>query len=110
MNKIIFFVLLSISFNVIAFDDNPYTIFDASKNFTEKSIVVWKVVNNASETCQQESKKRGFGGWPYKVYACTFWNENNGNPSACTIYTDRYTNMHQIGHELRHCFQGQYHD
>lgn len=110
MNKLLFTILCIVSANVFAFKDDPYEIFDATKNFTEKSIVVWKVVANASETCQKESRKRGFGGWPYKVYACTFWNENKGNPMSCTIFTDRHTNMHQIGHELRHCFQGPYHD
>lgn len=110
MTKALVFIFSLFSFNVHAFVDDPYAIRDASKNFTESSVVVWKVVKNASETCQKESKKRGFGGWQQKVYACTFWNENHGNPPACTIYTDRYTNMHQIGHELLHCFQGPYHD
>jgi hypothetical protein len=109
--KIIIFIIASVvSTNAFSFNDNPYDIFDASKNFTKTNIVNWVVVDNASEACQKESRRRGYKGWPYKVYACSFWNENNGAPMECTIITGKQTNMHQLGHEIRHCFQGPYHD
>ena len=31
-------------------------------------------------------------------------------PNRCTIYTERYTTEEIFGHELRHCFYGQFHD
>lgn len=102
-------MLISISSNSFAFDDNPYNIFDASKRMTGQVELHWVVVEDASVTCQKESKKRGLGGWPYKVYACTFWNDG-GVANKCTVYTSKNTNMHQLGHEVRHCFQGPYHD
>lgn len=103
-------ILLLIPFNASAFKDDPYEIFDVSKNFTQSNVIIWKFVADASATCQAESQKRGFRGWPHRVEACAFWNEKNSNPMTCTIFTNRYTNMHQLGHEIRHCFQGPYHD
>jgi len=31
-------------------------------------------------------------------------------PRRCVIYTERYTTEEIYGHELRHCFYGQFHD
>lgn len=109
MNKI--FVLFILSFNAFAdFNDDPYTTFNANERFTEHTVVDWKVVKDANKTCQEESRKRGFNGFLTHVEACTFWNENHGGEPKCTIITNNITNMHQIGHELRHCFQGPYHN
>lgn len=107
--KTVFFLLFFVPLSAIAFDDNPYTTFDASKRMTTNTQVDWRVVSDANTTCQQESRKRGFGGFPYHVEACTFWDENHGGAPSCTIFTNRITNMHQLGHEVRHCFQGAYH-
>ena len=103
------FLLFLWSTTSYAFNDDPFEVFNATARMTDRVDLTWVVVDNASVTCQQESKKRGLGGWPYKVYACTFWNDNQTR-DKCTIITDKRTNMHQIGHELRHCFQGAYHD
>lgn len=109
MKTFIFAILSLMSFNTFAFNDDPLELFNATKRMTGHVDLNWVVVEDASVTCQQESKKRGLGGWPYKVYACTFWNDG-GVVNKCTIITSKYTNMHQVGHELRHCFQGAYHD
>lgn len=91
----------------VAWEDNPYDVFDITKKMYNKTEVEIVTSNDPSTRCQVESKKRGFGGWPYKVYACTFWGE--GGRNKCTIYIGTTTNMHQLGHEFRHCFQGSFH-
>lgn len=110
MIKISLTVLLLLSFNALAFKDDPYEKFDATTNFTQQNIVIWKVVKNASKTCQEESRKRGFNGWSYSVDACSFWNDKHGYPLTCTIITSKKTDMHTVGHEIRHCFQGKFHE
>lgn len=108
MKIIIAAVVFFVSFSSFAFDDNPYNVFDANKRFTDTSNIVWRVVQNASAVCEYESRRRGFGGFGKHVEACSFWNDKGD--STCTIITNNITNMHQIGHEMRHCFQGAYHD
>lgn len=39
--------------------------------------------------------------------ACAFWNVRRGQ---CTIVTPELTGFNYIGHELRHCFEGAFHD
>lgn len=83
---------------------DPEAKFSTSKNFTDKSTVTWTVVDNVQKSCEAESRRRGFDGFGYNVDACSFWEGN-----TCTIITGRMTSLHDIGHELRHCFQGNYH-
>ena len=39
--------------------------------------------------------------------ACAFWNVKR---RECTIITPLQTGFNYIGHELRHCFEGAFHD
>lgn len=39
--------------------------------------------------------------------ACAFWNVRR---SECTVVTPELTAYNYIGHELRHCFEGAFHD
>lgn len=90
------------------FKDDPTESFWLKDMQTTQTTVKWEIVEDASSRCQQESKKRGYGGFKNKVYACSFW-ERGLSGHSCTIYTNKYTTMHQIGHEIRHCFQGNFH-
>lgn len=39
--------------------------------------------------------------------ACAFWNVRR---SECTVVTPELSGYNYIGHELRHCFEGAFHD
>jgi hypothetical protein len=80
---------------------NPtYNIqFEAKPNLPEKNIR-WIVVEDISSHCQNKMPQLG----SKRVLACSEYNNK-----ACTIYTGKVTDMAQIGHELRHCFEGQWH-
>jgi hypothetical protein len=39
--------------------------------------------------------------------ACAFWNTRR---KECTIVTPEETGYNYLGHELRHCFEGGFHD
>lgn len=105
------FLLIIILFPAQAFSapfkDDPYALMDITKRMASSIQIEFHSDDDVSERCQKESKRRGFGGWPYKVYACAFWNEDGGR--KCSIYLPKNTNMHQIGHETSHCLLGAYH-
>lgn len=83
---------------------DPEAKFDASNLMTNKTTITWQRVSNVQKTCEAESKKRGHGGFGYSIGACAFWEAN-----TCTIITSTKPTMHDLGHEVRHCFQGAFH-
>ena len=103
--KSLIFSLILAATNASANDwDNPNLMFDTKKNFTESSTIKWVVVDNVQAACEAESRRRGYGGFGYGVLACSFFKGDQ-----CTIITGKKTNMHTIGHEVRHCFQADWH-
>jgi hypothetical protein len=82
---------------------DPEARFDATVK-RDKSTITWQVVTNVQATCEAESRRRKFGGFGYSVDACSFWEGD-----SCVIITGRNTTLHEIGHEMRHCFQGAFH-
>jgi hypothetical protein len=84
--------------------DDPSTPFDATKNQYKSVNLSWVITNDIQKTCASEMSKRGLGKLTWEVDACSFWNGN-----VCTIYTKKRPNMHSVGHEVRHCFQGNWH-
>ena len=83
---------------------NPEAKFDARKLMTEKSTVNWRRVDDVQKTCEAESRKRGFNGFGYRINACSFWVGDR-----CDIFTSKTPTTHDLGHEIRHCFQGAFH-
>lgn len=84
--------------------DNPTAQFDTKSNFTDVSTIKWVTVDNVQTACEQESRSRGYNGFNFGVLACAFFKGDQ-----CTIITGKKTTMHQLGHEVRHCFQGGWH-
>jgi hypothetical protein len=84
--------------------DNPTAQFDATQTITDKSVIIWKRVDDVQAGCNAESKRLGVATVSYQVQACSFYNKN-----TCTIITGKTTSQHSLGHELRHCFQGSWH-
>ena len=83
---------------------NGDAFFSTKPNRKETLTVSWMIVANVQGTCEAVSKKNGLGGFGFALNACSFWREN-----TCLIITSNQTTMHQIGHELRHCYQGSFH-
>ena len=84
--------------------DDPSKPFDATKNDYKSVNLSWVVTDDIQKTCAAEYSKRRLGKLTWEVEACSFWNGNQ-----CTIYTKKKPNMHSVGHEVRHCFQGNWH-
>lgn len=111
--KNLFFAMFFVSFSVHAlgykeFQEKPNQFFGTDSNVSEKVLVTWETSKNVQKSCEKESKNRGLGGFDYKVEACSFWEDKNG-VNACKIITGKKTTLATIGHELRHCYQGDWH-
>jgi hypothetical protein len=87
---------------------NATGTFDATKNMSNQITITWLQVDNVTAACDAESKRRGNGGFGYALDACSFW-PPAGGPKVCTIITGKRTDLDTLGHETRHCFQGNWH-
>lgn len=96
--------VIFVASNAMASNDDPNKLFDTSSNYTTHSTITWRPVDDVQKSCEAESRKRGFKGFGYGVQACSFFDGNQ-----CTIITGKQTTMHSLGHEVRHCFQGNWH-
>ena len=98
-------ISLLICSNALAWE-NPNDPFSTKENVGESMLISWKTTDNIQKVCQDEYKKRGLGSFNYAVDACSFWNFTT---RTCTIYTKKNPTLHDVGHEIRHCYQGNYH-
>jgi hypothetical protein len=88
--------------------ENPHEVFSMEHNNSNNVKIKFIQASNIQKTCDAESRKRGFGGFGYSVEACSFFDTSAFN-NSCTIVTGKTTNFHTIGHEVRHCLQGNFH-
>lgn len=84
--------------------ENPDIEFPAVRSQLPTSTITWKVATDVLAVCNKENRKRGFKEFTEAIEACSFW-----NGSFCLVYTKPKTTLHIIGHEMRHCFQQQWH-
>jgi hypothetical protein len=103
-----FTVMMICSGLTFSYEDKPFENFDTRKNFANKGEIVWRQAEDVNTACERESRRIGNNGFGYAVQACSFWFVS-GNKTVCTIITGRTTNLVTLGHELRHCFQGEFH-
>ena len=96
------FLILALASNV-AFAQNIGTI-DVSKNFTGKSVITWKYVDNVTEACNAERTKYNQPTFKQPSLACSLWTKD-----TCLIITARNTDPDTLAHEVLHCFQGSWH-
>ena len=77
---------------------------DPTLNQRPLTIVEWRTVEDVQSSCDNESKSRNLGGFGYAVAACSFWKND-----FCVIITSNKPTTNELGHELLHCFQGEFH-
>lgn len=89
--------------------------FSTNSNVVTTSTIKWIQVDNVFEACDAESKNRGNGGFArlglgQKMDGCSFWSNTTPNKTnMCTVITAKTTDHDTLGHEVRHCFQGNFH-
>jgi hypothetical protein len=104
-------VILLVTVSTTAFaqlEKSPFDTFDGTKKMTGTSTITWKTVPNVQEVCSKESQRRGKGKFGYAIDACAFWDQTPKG-HVCTIITKPKPNYWDLGHEVRHCFQGNWH-
>ena len=67
---------------------------------TSEVLVKWEIVEDTVATCSAKMGRH------VNALACATWKLDH---SVCTIYTDAVTEHTIVGHELRHCFEGHFH-
>jgi len=75
-------------------------IFKTQRKYTPKSIQ-WVVVEDLEQACFGKPKNPGDG----ELRGCAKF-----TATACIIYTKRITSLANLGHEMRHCFEGYWHE
>ena len=99
-------ILALITTNSFAYYEDPHQEFDMTHNISNNITINFKQAADVTKACNAESLRRGNGGMPYAVDACSFWNDAH---TQCTVITELTANFHTIGHEIRHCLQGEFH-
>jgi hypothetical protein len=109
MKKIVLVILLSIVIDAECEDwRNPEAKFDTKANKVQKVVITWTPVKNIQKACEKRSREKGLGGFGTPLEACSFWSYGIFE-NECEILTSNKATMHELGHEMRHCFQGSFH-
>ena len=102
-----FFLIFTVfSSSAIAYPEDPHQEFDMTHNISNNMNIAFRQALDINKACNDEALRRGYGLYTYKVEACTFWNDPH---TQCLVITEPTANFHTIGHEIRHCLQGQFH-
>ena len=91
---IVFFLLTGCSH----FIAKPY-----NERITQTTVVTWTTVDNIDETCR--SMGSADPGLFRRINGCVEYTRY-----TCRIFTAKITSMEILGHELRHCFEGKFHN
>ena len=83
-------------------------LFDARKNITARTYITWEQARDVEGRCNEESRRRGFNGFKVPLEACSFWGKVQ-DTDVCHIITENKLTHDTLGHEVRHCFQGDFH-
>jgi hypothetical protein len=110
MKKIVLTVIMLVSTVVNA--ESAYDKFRTDDGKYPTVVVTYRSVDNVQQACDAENRKRDGRSFGFKLNACSFRDieEFGGKPlPTCLIIVARIANYHTYGHELRHCFVGQFH-
>ena len=102
---VLFLLIPSLTFA----DESPFTKFSTENNFTQSSKIEWEQVDDIQKACNEQRINSGEKVYTYKVDACSAWSVNIFQQHVCHIITEKNVSMWTIGHEIRHCFQGNFH-
>jgi hypothetical protein len=68
--------------------------------------VRWEVSENVAEVCSRAAQFNTTQAWMTPPVACAMWNVAS---KECVIITGKKVSHLELGHELRHCFEGNFH-
>ena len=100
------------SFNVLpSAEYNEFTPLSKEERIMNVVKIKWEAKNDVSEVCLQAVQKSKDpkvrdGAYFTPPLACAVWYTST---NECTIYTAKNVSHTILGHEMRHCFEGQFH-
>lgn len=107
MKKLIAILALGFITNSFAGDD-PYLsateTYDATPKVTQTSKITWITVDNVLDACRKKSEELGAKNNFINPRACSFWTKE-----FCVVITSKTPKLGSLEHEIRHCFQGNWH-
>ena len=68
--------------------------------------VRWEVREDVATVCGRAAKLSTTQAWMTPPLACAMWNVSS---KECVIITGKKVSHVELGHELRHCFEGNFH-
>jgi hypothetical protein len=68
--------------------------------------VRWEIRENVVELCSRAAKISTTQAWMTPPLACAMWTVAS---KECVIITGKRVTHVELGHELRHCFEGNFH-
>jgi hypothetical protein len=106
-------IALLVSCSLIAHAETPNDKVSMKKNITNRVSVTLLYVDNVNQSCDIESRSRGYGGFPSakgkRMEGCSFWKIQPDGSNVCTIVVDENPTFWTLGHEFLHCLQGRFH-
>ena len=81
---------------------STFTAKSYDERITEATVVTWITADDVEKECLKAGAKKP--GTFQHLLGCAKYNEK-----SCRIYTGKVTTMETLGHELRHCFEGKFH-
>ncbi len=88
--------------------DDYHLVMPTTRNRKEVKIK-WVTVDSTDKVCADLVVKAGHPRPKYGTNGCSTWSHNSIGVDTCTIYTKKNTTMGTVGHEVMHCFQGEFH-
>lgn len=92
-----------------SFADHEYASFtplQTSERHMHQIRVSWEVRDDADDYCKQRQLDKGVSVTGTHV-ACAVWSVKH---QTCRIVTGQQVSHVVLGHELRHCFEGHFHE
>jgi hypothetical protein len=108
MKRLLAIILCTSTICFAQYEKSPYERYDLTYKVSDSIQLRVHTVDDINQACSNESLRRGFQPYTFKVQACSFWSPSPIN-NECDIYVPRYSNNDMLGHELHHCIQGSFH-
>jgi hypothetical protein len=84
----------------------PFNVKPANYRIMNQVRISWELREDVAQFCTQAKSNGRQQSYMATPMACAIWDILK---AECTIVTGPVTSHVAVGHELRHCFEGQFH-
>ena len=98
---------LSACVSISAKEMEPFSAKPVSARMMSQVLLSWELRDDVSAYCAKEMKLDMEKAFFTPPQACAYWNKRT---RECVVVTSPTTTHMVLGHEVRHCFEGHFHD